>query len=352
MSYQDFATTNKIIRNSLKEILIYYGAKPSKNGNWDCPRTSYHHNPQGDLSYNGKTCVCHCGLSGDSFKTIAMMEGLNHRDKEDFKKITKIAMDILNLTREEYQQKANEEKKEAKKELFLDEKTKQLLTNTINNYFDNTKKYKKDYEYFFKRGLTNDIIKANKIIVENPVKLFKGELIKHLPSVKNIWSYRYIIPIWENNKVINILLRRDDNLSTKGIKILNLKNIPLGFYNIDKIKKVSNENIFICEGFFDAITIERYGHISLSINSTNLIYKFMAKIEKFNIENCNFYICFDNDSTKKHNWGQIWAKKLIKELKKKGFNSKTIVIKDYNDLNDYYLNDYTKFKESLNKITS
>lgn len=63
-------------RQVLENVLKYYGAKERK-GNWDCIRAR-HSDARHDLSIsykNGYVCACHCGLAGDVFKVVEILEG-------------------------------------------------------------------------------------------------------------------------------------------------------------------------------------------------------------------------------------------------------------------------------------
>lgn len=328
------------IKRELKRILIYYGAKPNENGNWDCI-ASRHGNHKNNLSIKGNICCCHCGLQGDSFNIIAEMEGFDC--KSDFSLIAKKAAEILNLPMQNYQRKKKEDNFD--RQIHNPDITQSNidLTKIITENFKKAKRG--NYEYFYKRGFNNlDIFRKHKILISNPRKIFPVEIV---PQLNNIWAYEYIIPIWKNRKVVNCILRRNDLKSKKNNKTMNLKGLKVEFLNSDYLQGNNIEHLFICEGWADALSFETLGYKSISINTITMINRFISEIKE-NINNFKktiFFICFDNDEKQ---WGQKYAKKLVVQLKEnklKAFNLN--IKKQYKDINEYFVNDLNLFKKSI-----
>lgn len=333
----------ELIKLNLEKILRYYGAMPS-NCNWHCV-PSRHEDPRNNLTVKGTICACHCGLKGDSFSVIAEMESLDYRNKSDFSLIAKKANEILqineNLPVKNYTLKYNTLKYNLKKT------NKNLgdfsITKIITEKFKKAKKYQ--YQYFFKRGLINpNIFIKHKIIVSNPKKIFPNEI---LPKLKNIWAYEYIIPVWNNGKVVNCILRRNDWKNKDNNKTLNLKGFKVEFLNSDYLKEKNLNYLFVCEGWSDALSFENLGYKAIAINSIVLVNKFVQAVEnnKNGLKDTMFFIGFDQD---KKGWGQKAGKQLVKQLKEKGFKSFNLRLKDnYKDINEYYCKDKNSFKKSI-----
>lgn len=344
------------IRNNLEKILIYYGAKPTKY-NWFC--IPYRHNkPDNDLSIKGHVCCCHCGLKGDSFNVIAELEGLDI--KKDFFKIIRKGIEIVGSNDPTIENKfigtksnKNNEPNNEKEKIFKNSK-KYNLTSIILDNFKNSKKY----IYFHKRRhiKNNKLLEYYKIICENPKKIFPKEL---LPQVNNLWAYQNIIPVWEDRKVVNVLLRRDDYLSTKNKKILNLKDLPLKIWNAGYIRhSKANDNIFITEGIFDGLSLESIDCKATVLNSITMINKFLEIVKEFidqlKENQVNFFICFDNDPRKPEKPNEKMPsekarEQLDKALREMGLSSYILKLNKYKDVNEFHVNNSALFREEIYK---
>jgi len=342
------------IRNNLEKILIYYGAK-QKSFNWQC--IPYRHkNPDNDLSIKGNVCCCHCGLQGDSFSVIAELEGLDI--KKDFVKIIEKGIEIVgNIPTIQNQsckvdQNKNRNKENNNKDMKFKNLNKYDLTNIILQNFKKSKKY----IYFYKRNIGDNLINKYKIICEKPKKIFPKDL---LPQLNNIWAYQNIIPVWEDQKVVNVILRRDDYLNMQNKKILNLKDLPLKIWNAGYIRhSQKNDNIFVTEGIFDGLSIESIGCKSTVLNSITMINKFIEIVENFidqlRENNVKFFICFDNDPRNpekpdKKMPSEIAREKLDFELRKMGLHCFILKLNEYKDINEFHNKRPRTFKHEIYK---
>lgn len=335
------------IKNNLEKILIYYGAVPSKSDgmNWNCI-PSRHGDSKEDLTVKGNICCCHCGIQGDSFSVIGELENLDYRNKKDFLLIAKKASEILNLPVNKnnyYSPKSNNYKEKEK------QKKKNVpnfdLTKIITENFKRANK--NQYMYFFKRGLSFQVMSRYKMVVSNPRKVFPLVI---LPKLNNIWAYEYIIPVWKDGKVVNCILRRNDLKSKNNKKTLNLKGYNVEIINLDYLKENNLEYVFICEGWADAMSFENLGHKAIALNSVTMINRLIETIKENinNLKNVTFFVIFDIDQK---GWGQIWAKKLIAKLIDLNLNAYNLKIKNqYKDVNDYYVKDINSFKSSINNL--
>lgn len=335
----------ELIRSNLRKILIFYGAIPGQY-NWTCI-ADRHKNPKDDLSLKGNVCKCHCGLGGDSFSVIAEIEGYNI--KKDFPQIIKRGLEIIgsNVTPIKYRCYDKnighgQEKKEPKHDL-----TKIILQNFKNS---------KSYVYFKKRNIRNlELMKKYRIFIENPVKVFPKDL---LPKIYNIWAYQNIIPVWEDQKVVNVILRRDDYLSKKNKKIMNLKGLDLKIWNAGYIRHSKfKDKLFLTEGIFDALSIESIGGKGIALNSIVMVSKLLIIIKEFidqlKENQVKFFICFDNDERKdpdKPTNSEKAKDKLDSELRKLGLKSFIIKLNNYKDLNEFYNKEKNNFTEKIKRI--
>lgn len=318
---------NEIKRN-LKRILNYYGAKQGAIL-WDCV-PSRHENPRDNLSIKGDVCCCHCGLKGDSLSVIAEMECLDI--KRDFPKIIKKGKEILNLNDEEFRGKPEPSKYIKPRKQCNNNKYD--LTNIITDYKNN---HNCNYVYFYKRNIRNkSLLDKYKIITCNPLQVINSKL---LPYVNNLRAYRNIIPVWENGKIVNCILRRDDYFSKEGKKILNLKGLPLKIWNSDYLRQSEFKDVFfVTEGIFDALSFEDIGLKGVALNSVVMINKFITIIKEnlaqLKKNECSFLIVFDSDQA-----GRNYREKLKNMLGELKLNVRLITLKDYKDVNEFYVND-------------
>lgn len=336
------------IRNQLKTILKFYGLKEN-NSNWDC-LSERHSNNKNKVTVRDDYCCCHCGIKGDVFNVISELEGIN-----DFPGIYKRAQEILNIDNEKidykrYTKKENKKQVEEKKNLIKAiEYNLEVLNNNINNYNEYS-----NYNYFNRRGINRkEIFDKNKIIVSSPKNIIPS--IFYSNKIHNFDIYSNIIPIFENGKVVNCILRRNDyNKMAKfsKLKVLSLSNLPLKIYNADILKKELSGFIYITEGIFDCFSFENEKRQAISINSItmrNRLFDIINK-NKDKYKNAMFIISFDFDTKGKINHGLEAARDLHKKLKDMNLNSKILKIQDYKDVNEFYVNDKAGFRNKLNKL--
>lgn len=295
--------TRREIKNKLPEVLKFYGAKEPRNekGNWDCIPTR-HTNNKADLSIKGEVCACHCGLKGDSFNVIAEMEGLT-----TFPEIAEKAMLILNIT-----------ETETKKTVSKANDTKEANENKIN--IDKFHAKAGETDYFKSRGLTEKTI--------NKYKLGYNATDTHC----------YYLPVNEDY----VIRRAGEGAEPR------YKN-PVGASQILNLKYISDDTkqVFITEGFFDALSLEELGYYAISLNSTSNNKKLLEKLENHYSKSKTklFILIADNDKA---------GAKLIIDMQQafKGLKIPLEVInlpEGINDINEYLINDTEGLKSLINK---
>lgn len=217
------------------------------------------------------------------------------------------------------------------------------LTTTVNNYI--TSNPEMDYKYFYSRGLTDEIINKYKLIAGDPEELLKDNK-DLLPGLKNISEWSYIVPVQNKGRVVNLILRRNDNKTTYGEKTYNLKNTDTFIFNCDYLKQKGTGIIFITEGIFDALSFETLNYKAIALNSVQMANKLLTEI-KDNISTSRRYkyiICGDNDEA-----GEKLNNKLMQEFKKLNIDCTTFDLKGNKDCNDFLKADKDAFKKEAEK---
>ena len=246
------------IKNKLPEILKHYGATPPKNekGNWNCI-PGRHSNNKSDLSVKGDICCCHCGLKGDAFSVIQEIEGLTK-----FPLIAEKAIAILGMSNETIKPLAIKEKPKEAGE------PKQAYKIDIDKYHAKVS----ETDYFCKRGLTKKTIDKYKL------------------GFNTNDTHPYYLPVNDTYVIRRAgagVEPRYSNPKAKNAEVLNLG------YITDNTKQ-----IFIVEGFIDALSIEETGNKAISLNSTENNRILLEKIEKHvdQAKTKTFIFVPDNDS--------------------------------------------------------
>lgn len=150
---------------------------------------------------------------------------------------------------------------------------------------------------------------------------------------------RIIIPIMENNIPVAYIGRAIG--SSNSYKYLNSKGKMTAF-NIDYIKQPAKENetIYICEGVFDALSLEQAGVKAISINSVEQYKNLFINKIKDNMQTASTYtyiLSLDNDEA-----GQKNTQKIISELTKLKIKYKVLEIpkpegEKKRDINEWYI---------------
>lgn len=300
-------STKRLIKARLPEILKYYGARPPKNGkgNWDCI-PGRHSDSKADLSIKGEVCACHCGLKGDSFAVIGEIDNLT-----TFQEQASRAMELLNI-HDNTSYKPNYKQKETKE---ANEKPKQEYKIDIDKYHARAGQT----DYFSNRGLSQDIV--NKYhLGYNPDD-----------------AHCYYLPVNDN-----YVIRR----AGPGIEP-RYKN-PKGDSQILNLQYITNDTkqIFICEGYIDALSLETIGYNAISLNSTSNNKKLMDEIEKHidHVKSKSFILIADNDKA-----GVTLVDDIQEAFKGLKLPLEVVSLPDtYNDINEYFVNDCESFKSFIN----
>ena len=284
-----------------------------------------------------------CCKGGDILNYMQEIEGLSFKEaKEKLFKITNTPIETLN--KEKISNKIDFIKQEPKKNNFSQEEAEKIKKFVTANY--NKMKYKKRLiDYLETRNINKEAIEKYHLFIalDNNIK-------------------RLYIPIFKNKEVIGYIGRLIENTEQEAPRYKNNTG-TIEIFNSDYLKEkvLQEEKIYICEGIFDAISIEEQGKKAISLNSTSNTKKLIEEIKE-NLETSKNYfyiIATDNDE------GGIKAKKeLQEELTKLDIKNTYLKIpEEYKDINEWYCNVqkdrkeivsddviYNKYKEKYNKI--
>lgn len=170
-------------------------------------------------------------------------------------------------------------------------------------------------EIFLKgRGLEEADISGYNLMTTDSGK-FKGKLI---------------IPLYEGGTLAYIVAR---DLQKKG-RYYNVninRSGVLPYY----LSRIDTPCIYLCEGIFDAISVNKIGFTSAVMLGTVLSKEQMRKLERWKFT--EVVVCLDGDAQEK-------AFKMYDMLKKYGFNAHIVMMHSADDPNDVYVRDRAELK--------
>ena len=185
----------------------------------------------------------------------------------------------------------------------------------------NNKKNKNVLDYLNKRGLNKEICQEF-LIGYAPSKNYDYQLIDFLKSknineeelieiglakkkYNNLYGYFYdriMIPIVSNNGKIIAFGGRSTNssepkyLNSPESDVFSKRNILFGAYNVKK-RKQNIDNIILCEGYMDVISLFRFGYPAVATLGTAVSEKQIDLLTKLSK---NIFIVFDGDQAGKN----------------------------------------------------
>ena len=180
-----------------------------------------------------------------------------------------------------------------------------------------------------KRGISKEIAEKYNIFISNQTG-----------------KQRLYIPIIENNTPIAYVSRAIEETDSQRYKNSKGEIVPFNrIYITEKPKE--KEVIYLCEGIFDALSIEEMQKKAIALNSTSNTNKFIEYMKE-HIQTASKYhyiLCFDNDTA-----GEKATKEMKEALQELKINHQVLDIpKDYKDINEWYIAvDKQYFKEQIN----
>lgn len=300
--------------HTLKKVGANYRVSPCPICNSDSKK-HFTINPAENL-YNA---FSGCGRSGSIIDLIMQLE--NKTEAEAIKELYILAGEDYEQQKREYA-KGNIPKKTKEnqpKNNDITEEQKHNATTFLEKIY--TKEGTEEaIKVLANRGITAETIKKYKICIGKDKKGYK----------------RAYIPLIENGEVVNYTGRAlDPNNEMKYDNGYKMKMIA---FNIDYIKQPAKENevIYICEGIFDALSLEQAGVKAIATNSVEQYKNLFINKIKDNIQTASKYtyiLSLDNDTA-----GIKTTNKIIKELADLKIQYKLLAIpKQYKDVNEWYI---------------
>lgn len=215
------------------------------------------------------------------------------------------------------------------------------------------------YQYYTKRGLTEETIKRFKLGVVNNINNVLVNYDNLIIKDKRIKTslYLYTLPLLDEqgncyNFVSEIANRNEiDEHNQKYRKLASASGITTQILNEYYLKDSKLKTIFITEGIYDALSIEQMGFNAIAligIGATRL-----EQLLKYYKPNVNLVIMLDNDETGIKMVGTLINKLTNLNQENINFINGIDILKDYEkiatckDANDMLLKDSKTFKEFL-----
>lgn len=301
---------NYIKKNySIIDIALKLGLKIDRNNKTICP---FHKDTNPSLSFNIKENYYHCfscGASGDNIKLVKNILNCSFNEAINF-----ITGNNLKIQNNLNRYNKNTEYKNINNTKYSDIYNKfiELLDNNDAIY------------YLKKRNITKKQVIENKIknlpydkkeqsniikkllINYNEENLIKSGIVIKNEKYNNLYLFHYrhrlIIPYFNlDGYTINSIQGRTIDEDIKPKYLFN-KYASNSIYNINKLGNI--QDVIICEGVIDALSLERLGYVSIALSGTSKI----NILENYNILNkYNIYSFSDNDRA---------GNKLIKDIYK------------------------------------
>jgi replicative DNA helicase len=292
-------------RVSLLELVKRdYEVKPISNNQYrvnPCPVCGHNDHFTIYADTNSYSSFNGCCVGGSVYKYLQEVKGLSEEEAySELKKLTNYEQSLEQKTKQEVI-KVNKD-----------------YTEQINKFYNNQTEEQK--QYFKNRGLSEDIIKKYKLCVEGDYAT---------------------VPFWNKGKVIYYIQRAINDTQPK---YKNLQDLPVPIWNehyLEDAKEPTDtkEPIIVCEGIFDALSVEDLGFKAISINGVNNTNKLLSELDKKQIF---LLTAFDNDEA-----GRDATNKVLQKIT----SARQIPIpQDFKDINEWYTADKEGILQVINKV--
>ena len=192
-----------------------------------------------------------------------------------------------------------------------------------------------------KRRLDSRTISKFKICAVGDWKMVEQELkakysLERLREAGVFWPdsdrflYRgqwILVPFFQGDKIIFLQGRRLDEGSPR---YLHLKGLPLPLFNTNTLKDAPGNNVYICEGVFDAMIMEQWGYKAVAILGVNNFKPEYAEL----LKEIEVTVGMDNDAAGKQASFKIMD--LLNATGRKTMVSLLHLPQGIKDLTDYY----------------
>jgi KaiC/GvpD/RAD55 family RecA-like ATPase len=169
--------------------------------------------------------------------------------------------------------------------------------------------------YYEKRGLGEKIINSYRLGY-----LPEGHIFGN--------SFKYVLPVSDQ-----FVILRSDN---ENDRYRNIGNTAILNSRYLEDSKLTDKQIFITEGYFDALSLEEIGYKAVALNSTAMSDSLIKIIEdnKIKLQEKQFVLALDNDQG-----GRETTAKLKEALFEMDLPFSELKINRYKDINEYLIND-------------
>jgi DNA primase len=258
-----------------------------------------------DTTTNRYKCFA-CRASGSVIDLYKEVKGVSL--SEAITELNKMAGGQLLVKQEIIRENKHGQAKAYRSPIYTPEATQMPITdatagiyNALLDYCGELDKTSLAYLTGATRGLTKETIKrfqlfsikdynaTNKFMREK----FSLEQLQHagLYNEKGnliFYQHKAIIPFIESGRVIFLQGRRTDDQQPKYMHLK--RSVPL--FNAEILKRLATgERVYICEGVFDAMTIEQAGYKAVAILGVNSFKPQMAEL----FSGLDVVLCLDND---------------------------------------------------------
>lgn len=266
------------------------------------------HHPS--MRYNPKTQTVHCfacSVTYDIFQLVGQEEKI-----EDFSQQLKFVQNRYGIS--------------ATKEFFsYKEKPKtkvQDFTDFVKNGTEN--RTEKTFEWFASRGISETLVKKYSLFV---------------------WENRAVLPVFQQGICISWAARALDD--TTNPRYLNSSG-GMGIWGFDKIFEQNHEPIAICEGIFDALSLEQCGCQAIALCGSGRVGQFLDKLSKLPNSLPLFILAGDSDSA-----GQKMCEELKKGISSLGGCYAALKLPDgYKDANVAWVNAPEQLQKAVDSAKS
>lgn len=180
--------------------------------------------------------------------------------------------------------------------------------------------------YYEKRGLGEKIINSYRL--------------GYLPEGHSFGnSFKYVLPVSDHFVILRSDNEKDRYRNIGNTEILNSRYLK----EPDQIENIENQ-IFITEGYFDALSLEEMGYKAVALNSTAMSDSLIKILEdnKTKLQQKQFVLALDNDQG-----GRDTAAKIKEALFAMDLSFSELKIKRYKDINEYLINDRNGLGEEI-----
>jgi DNA primase len=152
-------------------------------------------------------------------------------------------------------------------------------------------------------------------------------------------SFKYVLPVSEQFVILRSDNEKDRYRNIGNTEILNTRYL--------KDPSSPETQIFITEGYFDALSLEEVGFRAVALNSTAMSDTLISILEenKNNLKDKQFILALDNDQG-----GRDTTAKIKKALLELDLNFSELTITSYKDINEYLIKDRAGLIKEIEKM--